>query len=314
MKEKVLAIVGPTAVGKTKLGVELAKRLNGEVISGDSMQIYRSMDIGTAKATEEERQGIVHHMLDIKDFHESFSVAEFQSRVQKHIQEIQSRGRLPIIVGGTGLYIQSVLYDYRFSEATGDDELRRELEVYATEHGNDALHRKLQEVDPQAAENIHPNNVRRVVRALEVYRTTGMTMTDYQKQQSAQPRYQHAIIGLTSDREQLYERINTRVDEMVSEGLVDEVKRLYEQGLSGTQASQAIGYKEIIEAIEGKCTMEEAVEQLKQNSRRYAKRQFTWFKNKMAIEWFDLTEGDFDKKVEEILEYIAGKLGEKSNV
>lgn len=314
MKEKVLAIVGPTAVGKTKLGVELAKRLNGEVISGDSMQIYRGMDIGTAKVSEDEMQGIPHHMIDIKDFSEPFSVAEFQTMVQAHIHDIQSRGRLPIIVGGTGLYIQSVLYDYQFSEAAGDEKLRLELEAYAKEHGNLSLHHKLQQIDPQAAENLHPNNVRRVIRAIEIYETTGMTASEYQANQSIEPRYQHAIIGLTSEREQLYARIDQRVDEMMSQGLLDEVKELYAHGLKGTQAAQAIGYKEIIELLEGQVTQAEAVARLKQNSRRYAKRQFTWFRNKMEMEWFDLTTGTFTKKIGEILYYIAGKLGERSNV
>ncbi|OEH94123.1 tRNA (adenosine(37)-N6)-dimethylallyltransferase MiaA [Bacillus solimangrovi] len=308
MREKVIAIVGPTAVGKTKLSVELAKRLDGEVISGDSMQIYRDMNIGTAKVTTEEMQGITHHMIDIKNFNETFSVAEFQQTVRRLISDINAKGRLPILAGGTGLYIQSVLYDYQFSDASSDEDFRLELEEFAKLYGNEALHEKLQQVDIKSASNIHPNNVRRVIRALEVFHVTGMTMHEYQEQQSLEPCYQDTIIGLTTERDKLYDRINKRVDEMIDKGLFDEVKGLYEVGLKGTQAGQAIGYKEVISFIEGQCSKEDAISQLKQNSRRYAKRQFTWFRNKMDITWFDLTEDPFEQKLEEILHYIAGKL------
>jgi tRNA dimethylallyltransferase len=315
MGEKLVVIIGPTAVGKTKLSIELAKRLNGEIISGDSMQVYKGMDIGTAKIKPEEMEGIPHHLIDIKEPTESFSVAEFQQMVRPLISEITKRGKLPIIVGGTGLYIQSVIYDYRFSDAPSDDSYRRKLETFALEHGAVALHEKLKEIDPHSAERIHPNNVRRVIRALEIFYCTGKTMTEWQKQQTPDLLYDVALIGLTMEREQLYRRINERVDQMMAEGLLDEVRILYESGVRDCQSIQAIGYKEIYEYLDGRISLAEAVEQLKQNSRRYAKRQLTWFRNKMPVQWFDMTDlSDFPMKVEEILHYIAGKLQLKTNI
>ncbi|HZG59872.1 MAG TPA: tRNA (adenosine(37)-N6)-dimethylallyltransferase MiaA [Anoxybacillus sp.] len=315
MGEKLVVIIGPTAVGKTKLSIELAKRLNGEIISGDSMQVYKGMDIGTAKIKPEEMEGIPHHLIDIKEPTESFSVAEFQQMVRPLISEITKRDKLPMIVGGTGLYIQSVIYDYQFSDAPSDDNYRRKLEKFALEHGAVALHEKLKEIDPQSAERIHPNNVRRVIRAMEIFHCTGKTMTEWQKQQTPDLLYDVALIGLTMEREQLYRRINERVDQMMAEGLLDEVKTLYESGVRDCQSIQAIGYKEIYEYLDGRISLAEAVEQLKQNSRRYAKRQLTWFRNKMPVQWFDMTDlSDFSTKVEEILHYIAGKLQLKTNI
>ncbi len=313
-KDKVLVIIGPTAVGKTKLSIELAKRLNGEIISGDSMQVYRGMDIGTAKIKPEEMEGIPHHLIDIKDPSENFSVAEFQELVRAKISEISSRGKLPMIVGGTGLYIQSVIYDYHFSEAPADDSFRLELEQRAREIGNEALHQKLQEIDPESAEQIHPNNVRRVIRALEIFYRTGKTRSETQIEQQPDLIYQTALIGLTMDRDQLYERINLRVDLMVKEGLIEEVKNLYGQGLRECQSIQAIGYKEIYEYLDGKISLEASIENLKKNSRNYAKRQLTWFRNKMDVEWFNMTETtDFAKKIIGISRYVEGKLQIKSN-
>lgn len=296
-KQKLLAIIGPTAVGKTKLSIEMAKRFNGEIISGDSMQIYRGMDIGTAKITNDETEGIPHHLIDIKEPEDSFSVAEFQHLVRKKIAEIASRGKLPIIVGGTGLYIQSVIYDYNFSEAPADEAFRLILEERARGIGNEALHLELKKVDPESAAQIHPNNVRRVIRALEIYHCTGKMMSEYQKEQQPDLLYNIALIGLTMDRLKLYERINTRVQLMMHEGLLEEVSGLHKKGLRDCQSIQAIGYKEIYDFLDGRATLEEAVENLKQNSRRYAKRQLTWFRNKMDVEWFDMTEVlDFSKK------------------
>ncbi|MGG3526998.1 tRNA (adenosine(37)-N6)-dimethylallyltransferase MiaA [Bacillus pseudomycoides] len=309
-REKVAVIIGPTAVGKTKLSIDLAKALNGEIISGDSMQIYRTMDIGTAKATMEEMEGIPHYMIDIKNPEDSFSVAEFQELVRGCIREITERGKLPIIVGGTGLYIQSVLYDYQFTDEAGDPVYREELEKLATEHGVEYVHEKLREVDPESASRIHMNNVRRVIRALEIFHTTGQKMSDQLEKQENELLYDVSLIGLTMDRGMLYDRINLRVDLMVKQGLLQEVKALYENGVRDCQSIQAIGYKELYNYFEGHVSLEEAIMQLKTNSRRYAKRQLTWFRNKMDVTWFDVTDGE---KTAEILRYIEGKLQLKSN-
>jgi tRNA dimethylallyltransferase len=313
-KQKVLVIIGPTAVGKTKLSIELAKRLHGEIISGDSMQIYRGMDIGTAKITTEEMEGVPHYLIDIKNPDESFSVAEFQELVRTKIAEISNRGKLPMIVGGTGLYIQSVIFDYQFSEAPGDENLRRQLEERANEIGNEALHLELSKIDPKSAGQIHPNNTRRVIRALEIYYRTGKTMSETQQDQQPEALYDTALVGLTMDREKLYNRINYRVDLMVEQGLIEEVQKLYDQGLQTCQAIQAIGYKEIYDYLDGRVTLPEAVDNLKKNSRHYAKRQLTWFRNKMDVKWFDMTDTlDLEKKIIGISRYVEGKLKLKSN-
>lgn len=313
-KQKLLVIIGPTAVGKTKLSIEMAKQYNGEIISGDSMQIYRGMNIGTAKITQDEMEGIPHHLIDIKEPDENFSVAEFQSLVRAKIEEIAKMGKLPIIAGGTGLYIQSVIYDYQFSDVSGDETFRLQLEQRAKEIGNEALYKELCEVDPESAAQIHPNNVRRVIRALEIYHLTGKTMQEFQRTQEPDLLYDTALVGLTMEREKLYERINDRVDLMVEQGLLDEVKSLYQQGLRDCQSIQAIGYKEIYEYLDGKVSLDDAVETLKQNSRRYAKRQLTWFRNKMDVKWFDMTDvNNFTKKITEISHYVEGKLQVKSN-
>jgi len=313
-KQKLLVIIGPTAVGKTKLSIEMAKRYNGEIISGDSMQIYRGMDIGTAKITMNEMEGIPHYLIDIKEPLENFSVAEFQHLVRDRISEIAKKGKLPIIVGGTGLYIQSVIYDYQFSDVPGDESFRLMLEERAKEIGNEALYKELLAVDQESAAQIHPNNVRRVIRALEIYHLTGKTMKDFQSTQQRDLLFKTALVGLTMERENLYSRINTRVDLMMNEGLLAEVKSLYQQGLRDCQSIQAIGYKEIYDYLDGRVTLDEAVENLKQNSRRYAKRQLTWFRNKMEVQWFDMTDvNNFSKKIAEISHYVEGKLQVKSN-
>ncbi|MDM5155895.1 tRNA (adenosine(37)-N6)-dimethylallyltransferase MiaA [Bacillus sp. DX1.1] len=309
-REKVAVIIGPTAVGKTKLSIDLAKELNGEIISGDSMQIYRTMDIGTAKVTKEEMEGIPHYMIDIKDPEDSFSVAEFQELVRGHIREITERGKLPIIIGGTGLYIQSVLYDYQFTDQAGDSVYRENLEKLAVERGAEYVHKKLQEVDPESANRIHANNVRRVIRALEIFHTTGETMSNQLEEQENELLYDVSLIGLTMDRAMLYDRINLRVDIMMEQGLLQEVKGLYENGVRDCQSIQAIGYKELYDYFIGHVSLEEAISQLKTNSRRYAKRQLTWFRNKMDVAWFDVTDGE---KTVEILQYIEGNLQLKSN-
>ncbi|WHY79463.1 tRNA (adenosine(37)-N6)-dimethylallyltransferase MiaA [Neobacillus sp. WH10] len=313
-KQKLLVIIGPTAVGKTKLSIEMAKLYNGEIISGDSMQIYRGMDIGTAKITMNEMEGIPHYLIDIKEPSENFSVAEFQHLVRERISEIAKKGKLPIIVGGTGLYIQSVIYDYQFSDVPGDESFRLKLEERAKEIGNETLYKELIAVDKESAAQIHPNNVRRVIRALEIYHLTGKTMKEFQSTQQRDLLYNTALVGLTMERENLYNRINTRVDLMMNEGLLAEVENLYQQGLRDCQSIQAIGYKEIYGYLDGRVKLEEAVENLKQNSRRYAKRQLTWFRNKMDVQWFDMTDvNNFSKKIAEISHYVEGKLQVKSN-
>jgi tRNA dimethylallyltransferase len=313
-KQKLLVIIGPTAVGKTKLSIELAKRYNGGIISGDSMQIYRGMDIGTAKIKKDEMEGIPHHLIDIKEPFENFSVAEFQHLVRAKIDGIAQKGHLPIIAGGTGLYIQSVIYDYQFSDVPGDESFRLMLEERVKEIGNEALYKELLEVDPRSASQIHPNNVRRVIRALEIFHLTGKTMQEFQSTQKPDLLYNTALVGLSMEREKLYERINYRVDLMIEEGLIEEVKDLYQSGLRDCQSIQAIGYKEIYEYLEGKVTLDDAIVNLKQNSRRYAKRQLTWFRNKMDVEWFDMTDVEnVSKKIKEISHCVEGKLQVKSN-
>ncbi|MCL6585499.1 MAG: tRNA (adenosine(37)-N6)-dimethylallyltransferase MiaA [Anoxybacillus sp.] len=315
MKEKLVVLIGPTAVGKTKMSIELAKRLDAEIISGDSMQVYRGMDIGTAKITPTEMQGIPHHLIDIKDPADAFSVAEFQQLVRPLIREITRRGKLPMIVGGTGLYIQSVLYDYQFTDAPSDEVYRQKLRKLVEANGEMALFHMLKAVDEESAARIHPRNVRRVIRALEIYHCTGKTMSEWQKTQTPELLYDVAIIGLTMEREQLYRRINERVEQMIANGLLDEVKALYDRGLHDCQSMQAIGYKELYAYFAGDISLEEAIEQLKQNSRRYAKRQLTWFRNKLPVRWFDMTDSEkFDETREEILQYIEGKLYRKTNI
>lgn len=292
----VIAIVGPTAVGKTALSIELAKLCNGEIINGDSMQVYRELNIGTAKITEEEMENVPHHLLDIKDPTEGFSVAEYQRLVREKIKDIASRGKVPIIVGGTGLYVQSVLYDFRFSEQPKQDSARiKELEGLSSEK----LYTMLEEIDPAAAKDIHPNNVQRVIRAIERHELTGKQRDEIEQNQGMEKVYPHYIIGLTIDREMLYQRINKRVDMMIEQGLIQEVKSLYDKGIRDVQSIQAIGYKEIYDYLDGNTTLEDAVERLKQNSRRYAKRQLTYFRNKMDIHWFHPFE-DRESILEEI--------------
>ncbi|WP_139368253.1 tRNA (adenosine(37)-N6)-dimethylallyltransferase MiaA [Evansella clarkii] len=299
---KLIVIAGPTAVGKTDTGISLAKAFNGEVISGDSMQVYKGMDIGTAKVTPEEMDGIPHHLIDIKDPRDSFSAAEFQERARQLIEEINNKGKLPIIVGGTGLYLNAVIFDYDFSETEGDLEYRKEMEEFARQHGAEALHNKLKSIDPASYGQLHPNNVRRIIRALEVYKLTGKTIAERPGQPDKSP-YDTALIGLTMERELLYERINKRVDLMVDQGLIEEAERLYHAGIKDCQSVQAIGYKEIYEFLEGRLSREDAIELLKRNSRRYAKRQLTWFRNKMDLTWFDMT-GDREKKLKEIHQFV----------
>ena len=301
----VLCIVGPTAVGKTKMSIELAKQLNGEIISGDSMQIYRGMDIGTAKATMDERQGIPHHLIDEKNPDEPYSVAAFQQTVRAKIEEIKSRGKLPIIVGGTGLYIKSVLYDYEFA---GESESKEVDEAKYGHLSNEELHAKLATVDEAGAKDIHPNNRKRVIRALEIYETSGVKKSEMIEKQEHKMIYDACLIGLTDDRNVLYDRINKRVDVMYETGLVEEVKALFDQGIPAeSQSIRAIGYKELYDYFKGFISLEESKELIKRNSRRYAKRQYTWFNNQMDVTWFKVDVQHFDKTVKEVLTYVQNK-------
>lgn len=281
----VVAIIGPTASGKTALSIELATLLDGEIINGDAMQVYKRLDIGTAKITEGEMQGIPHHLLDIKEPTENFSVAEYQQLVRAKIKEITSRGKLPIIVGGTGLYVQSVLYDFHFTKDEIDEEARNTYYTELEKIGPEAMHARLAALDPKTAETIHPNNTRRVIRALEMVELNGTSKANEEHNRGDVPLYHHLILGLDLDREKLYERINLRVDIMMEKGLLEEAKALYDEGIYDTQAVKAIGYKELFAYFDGRSTLEEAIEAIKQNSRRYAKRQLTYFRNKMDVKW-----------------------------
>ncbi|MFO7295180.1 MAG: tRNA (adenosine(37)-N6)-dimethylallyltransferase MiaA [Caldicoprobacter sp.] len=310
-KRPLVVIVGPTAVGKTKLSIELAKVLNGEIVSADSMQIYRYMDIGTAKPTVEERQGIPHHMIDIIDPGQEFSVAEYQRLATQAIDDIYRRGKLPIVVGGTGLYIKSLLYPMNFTDASYDPEFRKELQRQAEIMGKEYLHRKLQAVDPKTAARLHPNDVRRVIRALEVYHLTGKPMSEYdQGLEKMEYKYNVAMIGLTMDRAKLYQRINQRVDEMMKKGLLDEVKGMLDRGYTRDMISmQGLGYKELMEYLEGRVSLEEAIDILKRETRRYAKRQLTWFRAQKDIVWVDVDQFEsHEALVKWCLDYIKEKL------
>ncbi|WP_407371597.1 tRNA (adenosine(37)-N6)-dimethylallyltransferase MiaA [Carnobacterium sp.] len=290
-KKKIIIIVGPTAVGKTSLSLSLAKVVNGEIISGDSMQIYRNLTIGTAKVSKEEQQEIPHYLIDEVDVTTSYSVSDFQKRARFLIEKISARGKVPIIVGGTGLYIESLLYDVTFGGSGDNDPAFREAqEALAIEKGNRYLWEQLINVDPISAANIHFNNRRRVIRALEVYHVTGQPFSSYQSERKEKELlYDAKIIGLTTNREELYKRINLRVDHMLEKGLIQEAEWLYQQQLPDAQASRGIGYKELVPYFEKKASLQEAKEAIQQNSRRYAKRQLTWFKNRLDnVEWFDL--------------------------
>lgn len=289
MKDKVIVIVGPTAVGKTELSLKLARDLDGEIISGDSMQVYKGLDIGTAKATKEEQNKIPHHLIDIIDVTENFTVSDFQNKARAVIKDITTRGKLPIVVGGSGLYIQSVLYDYQFPTEVRSERLTKQLEDEVKTHGIDPLYKKLVDIDPDQASKIHPNNHRRVIRAIEVYKTTGLTMTQIQKKQKITPLYDAKIIGLEKERSKLYEQINKRVDLMLETGLLTEVEKLYYQVDESSQSMSGIGYKEFIPYFKNEKSLEKCIDILKRNSRRFAKRQYTWFKNKMDIAWYDLS-------------------------
>lgn len=288
-KRPLIILTGPTAVGKTALSIGLAKALKGEIISADSMQVYRGMDIGTAKITPEQMQGVPHHLIDILSPREEFHVADFQKRCKEAMEDIYARGKCPIIVGGTGFYIQSVLYDIDFSETEADTTFRKSMEQLAEKEGAQALHDRLEKVDAASARTIHPNNVKRVIRALEYYHQTGERMSEHnEKQQKKQSPYRFRYYVLRLPREILYQRINQRVEEMEKQGLTKEVEQLLAQGCRREMVSmQGLGYKEIIDALEGRDTLEHAYERIKQETRHFAKRQFTWFRRERDVTWLD---------------------------
>ncbi|MCF2938315.1 tRNA (adenosine(37)-N6)-dimethylallyltransferase MiaA [Paenibacillus alkaliterrae] len=306
-KQPLLVLIGPTAVGKTRMSLDIAKAWDAEIISGDSMQVYRGMDIGTAKIAPDEREGIPHHLIDICEPESSYSVADFQSGATAAIEQITKRGKLPFIVGGTGLYVESVCYQYQFADNGSDEAFRQEQERYAAEFGAEALHARLAAVDPLAGQRLHPNDLRRVIRALEVYHMTGQTFSEQQAGQTKESPYKLCIIGLTMDRAELYRRIEARVDLMMEQGLIDEVKRLLERNLpSHAVAMQGLGYKEMADYLHGNCTLEAAVERLKRDTRRFAKRQLSWFRHMKNIHWIDMGE-NFHNNLLSIHGIIAGK-------
>ncbi|SEF47017.1 tRNA dimethylallyltransferase [Caloramator fervidus] len=310
MKKNIVIIAGPTASGKTAIGIEVAKRINGEVVSADSMQIYKYMDIGSAKPTKEEMQGIPHHMIDIIDPKQEFSVALYREMAVKCIDDIIDRGKVPIVVGGTGLYINSLTYPLDFTETAKDEEYRKYLQKLAEEKGNKYVHEMLKEVDPESYERLHVNDLKRIIRALEVYKNTGKPISEFQKESKKKEiDYNIAYIGLIMDREKLYERINKRVDKMFEQGLIEEVKRLKEMGYTRDMISmQGIGYKEVFDYLDGYLTLDEVKDIIKQNTRRYAKRQLTWFRREDRIRWFNLDEyNNIDEVVDDIIKYIEGK-------
>ncbi|AHI55791.1 tRNA (adenosine(37)-N6)-dimethylallyltransferase MiaA [Listeria ivanovii] len=300
----VIVIVGPTAVGKTSLSIELAKKFDGEIISGDSMQVYRGLDIGTAKITSEEMAGIKHYLIDVTEVEKPFTAAKFQSETKSFLESIHNRGKLPIIVGGTGLYIQSIFYDYDFGQTGGDKAYRAELEQL----DNDALWQMLNQLDPKSATLIHENNKRRVIRALEVMHTTGKPFSEHQVHHEPNNRYKPLFLGLDLARDTLYKRINERVNNMFQQGLVEEAKTLYDRKLADVPAIQGIGYKELFAYFEGRRSLEEAKELIQKNSRHYAKRQFTWFRNRMDINWI---QADTNKTVLEAIEKVNAFLKSK---
>lgn len=290
MKPRVIVIVGPTASGKTSASIKLAKLIDGEIISADSMQIYKEMNIGTAKPSVEEMDGIKHHLIDVVSPDEKYNVTLYKKMAEAAIEEILAKGKTPIIVGGTGLYTSTLINGIEFSEVNEDKEFREEMMKLAEERGIDFLHNKLREVDPLSAENIDKNNVRRVVRALEIYKVTGKTKTQLDKESRKEAKYDYKVYGIETEREKLYQRINDRVDVMLQDGLIDEVKNLMQKYEISKTAIQGLGYKEVIEYLRDEITYDEMIAKLKLETRRYAKRQMTWFRREEKIKWCSLEE------------------------
>ena len=303
-KKKLIILTGPTAVGKTKLSIETARMLNAEIISADSMQVYKYMDIGTAKITKEEMEDITHYMVDELEPDEEFNVVVFKRLALKYMDEIYKKGKIPLIVGGTGFYIQALLYDIDFTENDDDGGIvRAELEEIARLNGGEYLHTELAKVDKESAEEIHPNNVKKVIRALEYYRLTGQKISEHNKEQrQKESPYNFLYLVLNDDRQLLYDRIDKRIDIMLKDGLIDEVKSLKEKGYGKDLVSmQGLGYKEILDYLDGSSTLDEAIYILKRDTRHFAKRQLTWFRREKITIWIDKSKFESD---EAILEYI----------
>lgn len=311
MKKPLVILTGPTAVGKTKASIGLAKAIGGEIISADSMQVYKQMDIGSAKIKPSEMEEIPHYLLDILEPDEEFHVVLFQQMAKQAIQKIYEKGKIPIIVGGTGFYIQAVLYDIDFSENEKDTSYREELEKLAQTKGAEYLHDRLREVDEKSAQDIHANNVKRVIRALEYFRQTGEKISEHNEEQRKKVSpYNFSYFVLNDEREHLYERINLRVDQMINEGLVREVQSLKEKGYTRDMVSmQGLGYKEMLDYLDNKCSLEEAVEIIKRDTRHFAKRQITWFKRESDVTWIDKKEYDYNE--ERILKAMLQELKER---
>ncbi len=312
MKRPLIILTGPTAVGKTALSIALAKALDGEIISADSMQVYRHMDIGSAKVTREEMEGVPHHLIDVLEPTEEFNVTCFQALAKEALEEIYGRGHVPIVAGGTGFYIQALLYDIDFKDNDEGQALRRELEKLGEEKGNQHLHEILQEIDPESARAIHANNRKRVIRAIEYYRLTGQKISEHNEQERAKKSpYQFFYYVLTCDRARLYERIDQRIDQMLAAGLLEEVKALRAMGCRrGMVSMQGLGYKEILDYLDGACSLEEAIYILKRDTRHFAKRQLTWFKRERDVRWLVLE--DFGNDRERILNHILTEYGRET--
>ena len=307
---RLIVIIGPTAVGKTKISIDLAKRFDTQIISGDSMLVYRGMDIGTAKPDMREREGIVHHLIDILDPDQEFNVVDFQQYAQKLITVINNDNRIPILAGGTGLYVRALLEGYQFNQAPSDEKLRQKLTDLAKQYGNQYLHNLLQQVQPPTAARLHPNDQRRIIRALEVYYLSGETISR-EKTATNELLFDAVVIGLTMERAALYDRINRRVDQMIEQGLVDEVARLLQQGVPPScQAMQGIGYKEIVEYLLADQDLITATDQLKQATRNFAKRQLTFYRRMPYITWYNVDDfEEYNNMLETIYNNVAGKFG-----
>lgn len=314
MKKPLIILTGPTAVGKTKASIGLAKALDGEIISADSMQVYKHMDIGSAKIRPEEMQGIKHYLIDELEPDEEFHVVRFQEMAKKALEEIYAKNKIPIVVGGTGFYIQALLYDIDFTENEEDTEYRKELEQLAAEKGADVLHEMLRKVDPKSAEAIHANNVKRVIRALEFHKQTGGKISEHNEQERAKSSpYDFCYFVLNDERERLYERINLRIDQMLDDGLVEEVMSLKDQGYTKEMVSmQGLGYKEILDYLNGNCTLEEAIYILKRDTRHFAKRQLTWFRRERDVIWVSKNEHNYDE--DKILNVMLDHIKERTQI
>lgn len=312
MKKPLIILTGPTAVGKTKCSIGLARAIGGEIISADSMQVYKHMDIGSAKIKPEEMEGIPHYLVDELEPSEEFHVVRFQKMAKAACEKIYANGHIPIVVGGTGFYIQALLYDIDFTQDNGDTRIRKELEAYAEEHGAEALHERLARTDPKSAGIIHANNVKRVIRALEYYEQTGERISEHnERERQKESPYQFVYFVLNDERENLYEKINLRVDKMLREGLVEEVRALKDKGYTKDMVSmQGLGYKEILTYLDGKCSLSEAVYRIKRDTRHFAKRQITWFKREKEVIWIDKKALCYDEEkiLDTMLKYLEGVL------